>query len=140
MFSVVLVLMPIWKFSCLFSILINLEIFWTFLPSDLYVVFITNALSSSSSFLPCCRDVYHCPSCNLCRLGKGLGVDVFHCMKCNCCLAMKLEDHKCLEKALETNCPICCEFLFTSSATVRCLPCGHYMHSACFQVLSFLNI
>lgn len=43
-------------------------------------------------------------------------------------------EHKCLEKALETNCPICCEFLFTSSATVRPLPCGHYMHSACFQV------
>ncbi|CDO98421.1 unnamed protein product [Coffea canephora] len=85
------------------------------------------------------RDVYHCPSCNLCRLGKGLGVDVFHCMKCNCCLAMKLEDHKCLEKALETNCPICCEFLFTSSATVRCLPCGHYMHSACFQAYARSN-
>jgi hypothetical protein len=32
------------------------------------------------------------------------------------------------------NCPICCDDLFTSSATVRALPCGHYMHSACFQV------
>ncbi|RID80267.1 hypothetical protein BRARA_A02940 [Brassica rapa] len=42
-------------------------------------------------------------------------------------------NHKCLEKSLETNCPICCEFLFTSSETVRALPCGHYMHSACFQ-------
>lgn len=79
------------------------------------------------------RTVYHCPFCNLCRLGKGLGADFFHCMTCNCCLAMKLADHKCREKGLETNCPICCDFLFTSSATVRALPCGHFMHSACFQ-------
>ncbi|XP_057447836.1 zinc finger protein BRUTUS-like isoform X2 [Lotus japonicus] len=79
------------------------------------------------------RTVYHCPFCNLCRLGKGLGVDFFHCMQCNCCLSMKLDDHLCREKGLETNCPICCDFLFTSSASVRALPCGHFMHSACFQ-------
>ncbi|CAB4265061.1 unnamed protein product [Prunus armeniaca] len=79
------------------------------------------------------RTVYHCPSCNLCRVGKGLGIDFFHCMACNCCLGMKLLDHKCRERGLEINCPICCDFLFTSSATVRALPCGHYMHSACFQ-------
>ncbi|GMQ11342.1 hypothetical protein CsSME_00054002 [Camellia sinensis var. sinensis] len=85
------------------------------------------------------RTVYHCPYCNLCRLGRGLGVDFFHCMKCNCCLSLKLVNHKCLEKSLETNCPICCEFLFTSSATVRGLPCGHYMHSACFQAYACRN-
>ncbi|KAL5539305.1 hypothetical protein UlMin_045416 [Ulmus minor] len=79
------------------------------------------------------RTVYHCPFCNLCRVGQGLGIDYFHCMTCNCCLGIKLVNHKCLEKSLETNCPICCDFLFTSSATVRALPCGHYMHSACFQ-------
>lgn len=79
------------------------------------------------------RTVYHCPFCNLCRLGSGLGVDFFHCMKCNCCLAMKLADHHCREKGLETNCPICCDFLFTSNESVRALPCGHFMHSACFQ-------
>ncbi|XP_047330056.1 zinc finger protein BRUTUS-like [Impatiens glandulifera] len=79
------------------------------------------------------RSIYHCPFCNLCRLGEGLGIDFFHCMTCNCCLGMKLVDHKCREKGLETNCPICCDFLFTSSATVRGLPCGHFMHSACFQ-------
>ncbi|XP_072968294.1 zinc finger protein BRUTUS isoform X1 [Typha angustifolia] len=79
------------------------------------------------------RTVYHCPFCNLCRVGKGLGTDFFHCMTCNCCLGMKLLVHKCREKGLETNCPICCDFLFTSSAQVRALPCGHFMHSACFQ-------
>ncbi|KAK4735905.1 hypothetical protein R3W88_010166 [Solanum pinnatisectum] len=85
------------------------------------------------------RPIYHCPSCNLCRVGHGLGIDFYHCMKCNCCLGKGLVDHKCLEKALETNCPICCEFLFTSSATVRPLPCGHYMHSACFQAYASSN-
>ncbi|XP_028786939.1 zinc finger protein BRUTUS isoform X2 [Neltuma alba] len=79
------------------------------------------------------RNVYHCPFCNVCRVGKGLGIDYFHCMKCNCCLGIKSASHKCLEKSLEMNCPICCDFLFTSSATVRALPCGHYMHSTCFQ-------
>ncbi|KAL8531722.1 hypothetical protein ACS0TY_008353 [Phlomoides rotata] len=88
---------------------------------------------SSCKFFDDEREVYHCPSCNLCRVGKGLGVDFFHCMTCNCCLAMKIADHKCMEKGLETNCPICCDFLFTSSTAVRALPCGHYMHSACFQ-------
>ncbi|KAK1298760.1 hypothetical protein QJS10_CPB14g00381 [Acorus calamus] len=44
------------------------------------------------------RNVYHCPFCNLCRLGKGLGIDFFHCMTCNCCLGMKLVEHKCREK------------------------------------------
>lgn len=104
-----------------------------------------NGLSMAKYYCSICkffddeRTVYHCPSCNLCRLGKGLGIDFYHCMKCNCCLAMKLEEHKCLEKALEINCPICCEFLFTSSATVRPLPCGHYMHSACFQAYARSN-
>ncbi|KAK4741522.1 hypothetical protein SAY87_025110 [Trapa incisa] len=79
------------------------------------------------------RSVYHCPFCNLCRLGKGLGVDFFHCMTCNCCLGKVLVEHKCREKGLEMNCPICCDFLFTSSASVKALPCGHFMHSACFQ-------
>ncbi|EPS73048.1 hypothetical protein M569_01704, partial [Genlisea aurea] len=88
---------------------------------------------SSCKFFDDQREVYHCPFCNLCRVGKGLGIDYFHCMTCNCCLGMKLVDHKCREKGLETNCPICCDFLFTSSTAVRALPCGHYMHSACFQ-------
>lgn len=85
-------------------------------------------------FLFYIREVYHCPFCNLCRVGKGLGTDFFHCMTCNCCLGIKSPDHKCWEKGLEINCPICCDFLFTSSATVKALPCGHYMHSDCFRV------
>ncbi|XP_057416206.1 zinc finger protein BRUTUS-like isoform X2 [Lotus japonicus] len=98
-----------------------------------------NGLSMAKYFCNICkffddeRNVYHCPFCNLCRVGRGLGIDYFHCMKCNCCLGIKSTSHKCLEKGLEMNCPICCDDLFTSSAPVRALPCGHYMHSACFQ-------
>ncbi|KAK7271233.1 hypothetical protein RJT34_26963 [Clitoria ternatea] len=98
-----------------------------------------NGLSMAKYYCNICkffddeRNVYHCPFCNICRVGKGLGTDYFHCMKCNCCVGIKSVSHKCLEKGLEMNCPICCDDLFTSSATVRALPCGHYMHSSCFQ-------
>ncbi|GAB4840321.1 hypothetical protein Ancab_021088 [Ancistrocladus abbreviatus] len=85
------------------------------------------------------RTIYHCPFCNLCRLGKGLGSDFYHCMTCNCCMSVKLVDHSCREKGLEANCPICCDFLFTSSASFRALPCGHFMHSACFQAYTCSN-
>ncbi|KAF9618170.1 hypothetical protein IFM89_000639 [Coptis chinensis] len=79
------------------------------------------------------RDIYHCPYCNLCRVGKGLGVDYFHCMNCNACMSMSLAAHICREKCFESNCPICHEYIFTSSSPVKCLPCGHLMHSTCFQ-------
>ncbi|KAL5569562.1 hypothetical protein UlMin_026137 [Ulmus minor] len=79
------------------------------------------------------RNVYHCPFCNLCRVGKGLGIDYFHCMSCNCCLSIKILTHECKENCLESNCPACNEFLFTSSTPVRGLPCGHYIHSSCFE-------
>ncbi|PUZ64899.1 hypothetical protein GQ55_3G180100 [Panicum hallii var. hallii] len=98
-----------------------------------------NGLSMAKYYCSICkffddeRSIYHCPFCNLCRLGNGLGTDFFHCMKCNCCLGIKMLEHKCREKMLEMNCPICCDFLFTSSAPVKGLPCGHFMHSACFQ-------
>ncbi|KAG6554197.1 hypothetical protein Mapa_004113 [Marchantia paleacea] len=85
------------------------------------------------------RDIYHCPFCNLCRVGKGLGQDFFHCMTCNVCMHMSLSAHKCLEKGMESNCPICHDFLFTSSSPVKALPCGHFMHSACFKAYTCSN-
>ncbi|KAK3225302.1 hypothetical protein Dsin_005164 [Dipteronia sinensis] len=85
------------------------------------------------------RTVYHCPFCNLCRLGRGLGVDYFHCMTCNCCMGLKAVNHKCVEKCLETNCPICCDFLFTSNEMVRDLPCGHCLHLSCFQAYTCIH-
>ncbi|KAF8104240.1 hypothetical protein N665_0176s0050 [Sinapis alba] len=79
------------------------------------------------------REIYHCPYCNLCRVGKGLGIDYFHCMKCNACMSRTLVKHVCIEKCLEDNCPICHEYIFTSNSPVKALPCGHVMHSTCFQ-------
>ncbi|KAH7295966.1 hypothetical protein KP509_26G001500 [Ceratopteris richardii] len=83
------------------------------------------------------KDIYHCPYCNICRVGKGLGIDFFHCMTCNACMSVSLKNHKCREKGLESNCPICHDFMFTSKAPVKALSCGHFMHSACFQ--AFIN-
>ncbi|KAJ0257348.1 Zinc finger protein BRUTUS-like [Hirschfeldia incana] len=82
---------------------------------------------------PTIREIYHCPYCNLCRVGKGLGIDYFHCMKCNACMSRTLVEHVCIEKCLEDNCPICHEYIFTSNSPVKALPCGHVMHSTCFQ-------
>ncbi|KAI9117590.1 hypothetical protein K1719_011756 [Acacia pycnantha] len=85
------------------------------------------------------REIYHCPYCNLCRVGKGLGLDYFHCMNCNACMSRSLKVHICREKSLEDNCPICHEYIFTSCSPVKALPCGHVMHSTCFQEYTYFN-
>ncbi|XP_061358857.1 zinc finger protein BRUTUS-like At1g18910 [Gastrolobium bilobum] len=85
------------------------------------------------------REIYHCPFCNLCRVGKGLGVDYFHCMSCNACMSRSLMVHTCREKSLEDNCPICHEYIFTSCSPVKALLCGHVMHSTCFQEYTCFN-
>ncbi|CAJ1944002.1 unnamed protein product [Sphenostylis stenocarpa] len=85
------------------------------------------------------REIYHCPYCNICRVGKGLGVDYFHCMNCNACMSRSLMMHTCREKHLEDNCPICHEYIFTSCSPVKALPCGHVMHSTCFQEYTCFN-
>ncbi|KAM2931946.1 hypothetical protein FF1_040080 [Malus domestica] len=101
-----------------------------------------NGLSMAKYYCNSCklfddgRNVYHCPFCNLCRVGKGLGIDYFHCMKCNCCLSISIVNHKCREKCLEANCPICNDFLFTSTSSIRALPCGHLMHVVCLEASS----
>eukprot|EP00002_Diphylleia_rotans_P005470 TRINITY_DN14605_c0_g1_i1.p1 TRINITY_DN14605_c0_g1~~TRINITY_DN14605_c0_g1_i1.p1 ORF type:complete len:334 (+),score=37.99 TRINITY_DN14605_c0_g1_i1:37-1038(+) len=80
-----------------------------------------------------CRSSYHCYHCNCCRVGKGLGIDYFHCMKCNACLPMSLRFHKCIEHTLEANCPICREIMFNSTTPLIYMPCGHCMHTSCYQ-------
>ncbi|KAI3954024.1 hypothetical protein MKW98_017848 [Papaver atlanticum] len=79
------------------------------------------------------RAIYHCPFCNICRIGKGLGIDFFHCMNCNACLSKSLTVHICREKCFESDCPICHEDIFTSTSPVKALECGHLMHSTCFK-------
>lgn len=79
------------------------------------------------------KDIYHCPFCNFCRRGKGLGKDSFHCMSCNACMSLELfNKHKCTEEALSGNCPVCSDPLFESNTPIKELPCGHFMHSLCF--------
>eukprot|EP00871_Galdieria_phlegrea_P001319 jgi/Galph1/2188/GphlegSOOS_G849.1 len=83
------------------------------------------------------RNIYHCHSCNVCRVGKGLGIDSFHCMKCNACMNMKYaKSHRCIEHSMETDCPICYQYLFTSTSPVKYLQCGHLMHVACYNSYS----
>ena len=65
------------------------------------------------------KNIYHCHDCGICRIGRGLGDDYFHCKKCNVCMAISLrQNHKCIERNLESDCPICGEYMFTSTTTV----------------------
>ncbi|KAF9282042.1 hypothetical protein BGZ68_006236 [Mortierella alpina] len=78
------------------------------------------------------KAIYHCDDCGICRIGNGLGLDFFHCTKCNICMNIHLKDnHKCIERNLECDCPICGEYMFTSITTVIFMPCGHCIHSTC---------
>lgn len=81
------------------------------------------------------RHIYHCPFCNVCRKGKGLGQDFFHCMKCNSCVSLVMGPHECLGKrsSMESECPVCKDFMFDSETPVKTLPCGHLMHTSCFE-------
>ena len=79
------------------------------------------------------RPIFHCPYCNACRLGLGLGVDFRHCMRCNACVSLADTDHRCIPQKLQGNCPICREMLFQSTEPLRGLKCGHVMHLSCFS-------
>jgi hypothetical protein len=65
------------------------------------------------------RPIYHCPDCRICRVGRGLGHDFFHCPRCDICMAIgRRAGHRCVENALKTNCPICQQYMFTSTRVV----------------------
>lgn len=78
------------------------------------------------------RPIFHCPYCNTCRLGLGLGIDFRHCMRCNACVSLSDDDHHCIPQKLQGSCPICHETLFQSTEPLRGLKCGHCMHLECF--------
>jgi len=76
--------------------------------------------------------IYHCDECGICR--KGIKEDYYHCKICNSCIHKNHKDtHKCLEKSLDTDCPICNENLFNSTKAISLLQCGHYIHSECME-------
>jgi hypothetical protein len=82
------------------------------------------------------KAIYHCDDCGLCRLGEGLGKDFFHCKTCAACMSIEAEQtHKCIERSTKCDCPICGEYLFTSSLPVAFMRCGHSIHNSCFKDL-----
>ncbi|KAI9320046.1 zinc-ribbon-domain-containing protein, partial [Dichotomocladium elegans] len=79
------------------------------------------------------KSIYHCDDCGICRQGRGLNQDFFHCRKCNICMTIAMKDnHRCIERNLESDCPICGEYMFTSTSTVIFMPCGHCIHKQCY--------
>ncbi|GJP51048.1 hypothetical protein CLOM_g10218 [Closterium sp. NIES-68] len=81
------------------------------------------------------KEHFHCDECGICRVG---GKDkFFHCSKCGCCYATSLrEDHRCVEKSMHHNCPVCFEFLFESLRETSVLrECGHTIHTECLDEL-----
>lgn len=82
-------------------------------------------------------NIYHCNDCGICRIGEGLGKDFFHCKKCQVCMAIELKDaHRCIEHATECDCPVCGEYMFTSTETVVFMKCWHSIHQSCFTELT----
>jgi len=79
------------------------------------------------------RAIYHCPFCNLCRRGRGLGVDACHCMDCNSCMHLsEFARHKCRNLSA---CPVCTDYLFDSAQPYRARrppppPCGPTLRAA----------
>lgn len=81
------------------------------------------------------HDIFHCDKCGICRRGR---VDeYFHCDRCGHCMPLTIRHtHPCkLSDALKRACPICQLDMFASREAAHVLPCGHGMHSACYQQL-----
>lgn len=80
------------------------------------------------------KQIFHCDECNMCRIGKR--EHFYHCKTCGYCLSVELKDkHKCIEKAIHQNCPVCLEFLFTSTKSATVLKCGHTLHAHCQRMM-----
>mmetsp|Transcript_21055 Transcript_21055/g.29718 ORF Transcript_21055/g.29718 Transcript_21055/m.29718 type:complete len:522 (+) Transcript_21055:588-2153(+) len=80
------------------------------------------------------KNIYHCPFCNVCRSGQGLGIDYRHCMRCNACVSLADDEHHCIPQRLQGSCPVCHESMFESTEPLRGLKCGHVMHLSCFNM------
>ncbi|KAI1275759.1 hypothetical protein F5Y07DRAFT_164303 [Xylaria sp. FL0933] len=80
------------------------------------------------------KPCYHCDECGICRIGRGIGKDFYHCKKCCACIAISTRlDHKCIERAIDCDCPICGEYMFTSPKPVCFMRCGHSIHRDCLD-------
>ncbi|KAI1748547.1 hypothetical protein F4782DRAFT_357034 [Xylaria castorea] len=80
------------------------------------------------------KPCYHCSDCGICRIGHGIGKDFYHCKKCCACIAISTRsDHKCIERAIDCDCPICGDYMFTSPKRVCFMKCGHSIHRDCLD-------
>ncbi|KAI3341320.1 hypothetical protein F4824DRAFT_310224 [Ustulina deusta] len=80
------------------------------------------------------KPCYHCSDCGICRIGRGIGKDFYHCKKCCACIAIATRlDHKCIERAIDCDCPICGDYMFTSPKPVCFMKCGHSIHRSCLD-------
>ncbi|GAW13202.1 hypothetical protein ANO14919_025820 [Xylariales sp. No.14919] len=80
------------------------------------------------------KPCYHCSDCGICRIGHGIGKDFYHCKKCCACISIATRsDHKCIERAIDCDCPICGDYMFTSPKQVCFMKCGHSIHRDCLH-------
>ncbi|CAG0900697.1 unnamed protein product [Darwinula stevensoni] len=78
------------------------------------------------------KQQYHCEECGICRIGGR--ERFFHCPVCDVCLSVHLQgNHKCVERVSRANCPVCLEDIHTSRIPSHIPPCGHLIHSTCFD-------
>eukprot|EP00730_Choanoeca_flexa_P011486 TRINITY_DN2632_c0_g1_i2.p1 TRINITY_DN2632_c0_g1~~TRINITY_DN2632_c0_g1_i2.p1 ORF type:complete len:428 (+),score=51.43 TRINITY_DN2632_c0_g1_i2:77-1360(+) len=91
-------------------------------------------------FCPLCRfyddnidkHQFHCHGCGICRVGPR--EKFIHCDKCCVCYGIAtFASHKCVEAAMDRNCPVCLEFLHTSTEKLHVPACGHILHQKCFN-------
>mmetsp|Transcript_25273 Transcript_25273/g.49446 ORF Transcript_25273/g.49446 Transcript_25273/m.49446 type:complete len:150 (-) Transcript_25273:199-648(-) len=45
-------------------------------------------------------------------------------------------EHKCFRGSMDADCPVCGEYMFTSTRPVRFMQCGHCIHSQCYEQYS----
>ncbi|KAI0485428.1 hypothetical protein F4859DRAFT_470924, partial [Xylaria cf. heliscus] len=80
------------------------------------------------------KPCYHCSDCGICRIGHGIGKDFYHCKKCCACISISTQsDHKCIERSIDCDCPICGDYMFTSPKRVCFMKCGHSIHQDCLD-------
>jgi RING finger/CHY zinc finger protein 1 len=85
------------------------------------------------------KKIYHCEGCGICRIGPR--DKYFHCEKCCACYPTSLEGkHVCISGAMQNNCPICLEDMFSSRRPVVILRCGHNVHAHCQRVMHQMEI
>ncbi|CAD6202024.1 unnamed protein product [Miscanthus lutarioriparius] len=76
------------------------------------------------------KNQFHCDGCGICRTGGA--ENFYHCDKCGCCYTSLLKDsHRCVDRAMHNNCPVCIEYLFDSTKAINVLHCGHTIHLEC---------